>query len=332
MAQLADGVLQALCVGDPKRLILFAPENANVFDSAAWPRVSDCCLVIDEVSVSADSLPAIMEYYWSVTDLPICPVDRAAIQRHLLTNGFDKKYSTLGEFFQAVDRTMLLHYEANSGKCARPRSENDAVLERSNILRPLRRLLEGGAGAVEGLVQGIEVKLRQRLLGVDEVLAEMYEVARNLLEEVRGARADAPATEIWLSHRKLLWTVGVLIGLPRMADDVEALHEKLADQPETFLAQFDFFCRDLQRRLISDADNPFPDWWLELNDVLNRFANYSDAQWPSAEDRVLSALSECLAQARAKAFNAPWARRLAAIVGLAVDARSRRLSAPEGFV
>ena len=100
LARLADGVLEVLCAGGSNGFILFAPENANLFDSGAWPRAAECCLVVEEAVVSAAWLPAIMKYYWSVTDLPNCPIDRDAIQRKLLKIEFEKRYAAPGQFFK----------------------------------------------------------------------------------------------------------------------------------------------------------------------------------------------------------------------------------------
>lgn len=332
LGSLADGVLEELREAKSQGLFLFAPENANLFDSAEWPMAAEHCLVVEEAVVSAASLPEIMAYYWSVTDLPYCPVDRGAVQRQLLSREFDKRYSALGQFFAAVDRVMLLHYEAESGTFSESRLANEEASERSSILRPLRRLLENNSRAIEDLVQGVEIKFRQQGLVGAEIVTQMYDVARDLLKQIVGAGSPrVAADDARLNRRKVLWAVCTLVGLPRLLRTAEATHERLADQPETFLADFDLLCRDFQRRLSCDDRNPFPDWWVDVEDILVRFADYCDVPWPSPEERVLLALSESLAGFQGGTFKPPWMGRLTALIQRASEARHRQQKALESL-
>jgi len=330
LASLATGVLEELREGDSQKVVLFAPENSNLFDSAEWLQATEHCLVIEEAVTSAASLPEIMKYYWSMTDLPYCPLDRGLVQLQLLSLEFDKRYPRLGQFISAVDRAMLLHYEAEGGTLSASCLTNKDAVERSNILRPLRRLLENEPEAIEDLVYAVEIKLRRQLLAADEIAVQMFELARDLLREDGGGDEPSHAAEDD-RLRKVLWAVTCLVGLPHLLRTAEAMHELVADPPETFLAQFDLLCRDFQRRLSCDSRNPFADWWSAVESILIRFEQGCDMPWPSSEERLLSALSESLAGLQGKTDKAPWVRRLATIVRRATAVRYRRQIALESL-
>ena len=323
LARQADAALGAFCQGDSRDFILFAHESANLFDSGVWPMASQRCFVLEEVVVAAATLPAVMKYYWSVTDLPYCPVDHGAIQRQLLLGGFDKQYPDLGQFIPAVDRAMLSRYDAGSGAFATDDAVNETATERSYVLRPLRRLLESDADAIQDLVCGIEVKLRRQLLTADEVLTEMYGVTRDLLREADDRETEGAAEPRSL-YRVVLWTVSTIVGLPHLAEVAEASYEKLGDRPEPFLAEFDFICRDFVRRLSCDVDNPFPDLWTDIEHILAQFIDFPDVEYPTREGSLLLELAEYLARLQDYAFNPAWMKRLTTLLQHAVEARRRR--------
>lgn len=220
---------------------------------------------------------------------------------------------------------MLLDFDDSSGMLI----ERDSLDEhegRSSVLRPLRRLFVGGSSAVEELLQGVEVKLRQQSLSRPEIVSAMYDLARDLLlEKIENEDGSAFGAARLSSQSVVLWAISILIGIRRASQIDLTRSNVLSNAPDTFLVEIDCLCREFKRRLLSGDANPISDWWDELKLALSRFAEDSDARWPSPEVRLLVALDGLLRSVGDRELLPSWMRRLSTVVVQASDLRSQRI-------
>lgn len=324
----AEDVLDIVGRPEARQFILFARNDAVIFQLPLWNEAITRCLFLEEPTVSERTLAATLTYYAAATDLPYCPVHQMHLQDVLLSRFVHSGFPSLDEFLKEVDRTLLVDYDARSGRFDEV-SFHDRQEDRSYVLRPLRLVIEGRTHAIVSVLEGLEVRLRQKGISAHEVLRDLLDISRDLLSEI--AVPGRGSSESGLESRTVLWSLAILVASEQLQNAATDFDETLTDQADTFLVNIDFLCRDFQRRLSGHIRNPVADWWPALERILSRFANDSSTSNAGPDGRIILALHAYQSRPATSAPLPAWARRLSAPIATAVAIREKRIIEADEF-
>jgi hypothetical protein len=324
-------IVRALADDDSRPGILFAHIEDSIFKQPNWSRVGRRSLILDEAVASPEAVGRIVDYLFTVTDLPSCPIDRSRVIRHFQIVLEQEGREGFDQFAHRFDVAMLLHCDADTGKFAPPPPQVADSLDRSYIMGPLRRLVEGQREeAIDDLVVNLGVRLRIRGEKAVRILSSLCELTTILLDhkgagtERGGVSKGGEGTRF--DTEVVLWSAVLLVWGHRMLIAQSRVNEKLvpmADASLTLLAQM---VRDFYTRATTGCQsNPIFDLWPEIQIVLR---DYSESRAliprPRARDQTIAALAARLAAGRSNSLRPGWIAELDQLMSIAVDKRNER--------
>lgn len=168
--------------------IFIARYDDAIFDRPAWRATANRCLVIEEPVASSETIDEIVEYLFQTTDIRPLPESSSGLIGYFRAVLEQEGAEELYAFGRRFDDILLLHSDRSTGAFVAPAIEVNRGLERSYIMAPLRRLVfDRREGAVDELVYGLEIRLRQRALAPGAVFRDLHEISDRLLAGEVGA-------------------------------------------------------------------------------------------------------------------------------------------------
>jgi hypothetical protein len=334
---IAPNILQALAQQELRPVIIFAPYSSLIFRDPLWGEAERTCMVVEEPVVSPATLESVLSYLGSATDVPHCPAQESKFIEYFGKFIEQEGECALTEFAHVFDEALLLHTDA-SGVFRSPPADAVGERNRSYILAPLRRLVEGGdPSAAKELFEGVGIKYRRYAWTVGELLVELQQATQKMLlssesKSRRWSNAQSRLSGEGTDLSLVLWAVTLISGTREVGELVKREREDFAPRPDVSLAIFELWVRDFVSRSRAGAtDNPIPDLWSELRAMLDWYAAQTDDR-PNPLQRLIAALSTHLQRWPSPASQPNWIMRLSYLIEEANRKRhSQSITAVEKF-
>lgn len=322
MARHREMLVAGLTQTDAKKVVVFADFDDPVFQHPGWSDAARHCNVVDEPTVTAETAPHVLRTFWSMTDLPFCILDETVIS-NLLAFAVTPDLN-LGAFLDRVSVHLIVDYDEETGTFSLSDLAGDENIGRSEMLRPLRRLVDQRqSAAVDELVASTAVRLHDKAWSVDELCRDILRAARELLKEQDPKAGKEPDAAVL--RRRLILSAAVLVAARRVEAIDGRARDLLGPHPEPALAEFERLYRDCHRRLTLAANlDPLTDWWSEIRTVLAGFAEFRPKRWLTQEERLIGSMSEALKNVNQLSSVPGWIRRLALLINSAAELRQQR--------
>jgi len=244
------------CIGEGlPPVVVFVREGSSFVKHANWPRLEASCLVIEEASVTRDTLAVVLAYFSKE-----CPFANAAslIEQPGVTAYFetllaDQASEDLREFKKEFDRAILLNVDPSSGVFSAKSAATDQDRRRNQIMRPLRQLVEKqDASALPDFLSGLANKFssgRAAAAITDELLWQ----TQNLFEHSR------------LCYETLIWSAVLLASLTSARLQLKTSSTNAMDSS---LVIVDQLARSFLQRTARDFSDPLAELWSDLHEAV----------------------------------------------------------------